>query len=225
MSTAAKVLLAFGAFVFVGGVLAIAGVIYAAHRVREKMHEIAAGDLERHAAHTREAGGDPCRFLSKAEVGQAIGVEIVATEANDDACSYLALGDQAEMSAKHSAALLKAQGADAQAQKQLGQFSESMFKNFEQEMPGGGKTSGQVPVLAVSVKDGSKVEMDLNSRVLGQFRTGTEENLNIGDQAFAVAKSMMMVRKGDKIVRILYMTCPCANPEVKPLAERIVSRL
>ena len=34
--------------------------------------------------------GDPCRLLSKEEVGRAIGVEIVATENNDAGCSYLA---------------------------------------------------------------------------------------------------------------------------------------
>ena len=36
--------------------------------------------------------GDPCRLLSKEEVGRAVGVEIVATESSDAGCSYLAHG-------------------------------------------------------------------------------------------------------------------------------------
>ena len=44
--------------------------------------------------------GDPCRLLSKDEVGSAIGVPIVATETTDAGCSYLAHGDSADMTAK-----------------------------------------------------------------------------------------------------------------------------
>ena len=49
--------------------------------------------------------GDPCRLLSKEEVGSAIGVQIVATESTDAGCSYLAHGDSADMTAKHMAAM------------------------------------------------------------------------------------------------------------------------
>ena len=37
--------------------------------------------------------GDPCRLLSNEEVGNAIGVQIVATQTSDAGCSYLAHGD------------------------------------------------------------------------------------------------------------------------------------
>jgi hypothetical protein len=38
--------------------------------------------------------GDVCRYLSKQDVGHAIGVEIVATKSEDGGCSYLAVGNR-----------------------------------------------------------------------------------------------------------------------------------
>ena len=57
--------------------------------------------------------GDPCRLLSKDEVGSAIGVQIVATQSTDGGCSDLAQGDSADMTAKHMAAMLGTKGVDA----------------------------------------------------------------------------------------------------------------
>jgi len=31
----------------------------------------------------------------------------------------------------------------------------------------------------------------------------------------------MFVRKGDKLIRIMYMSCPCATAAIKPLAKRL----
>jgi hypothetical protein len=36
---------------------------------------------------------------------------------------------------------------------------------------------------------------------------------------------MMMIRKGKKVVRIMFMTCPCGTEEIKPLAEKLVQGL
>jgi hypothetical protein len=47
----------------------------------------------------------------------------------------------------------------------------------------------------------------------------------IGDEAFSKADSMMFVRKGDKLIRIMYMTCPCSTNAIKPLAKQIVANL
>ena len=71
--------------------------------------------------------------------------------------------------------------------------------------------------------------MKLNAKVLGDLggshEASTKEDFNIGDQAFVTADSMMMIRKGKKIVRIMFMTCPCGTEEIKPLAEKLVQGL
>jgi hypothetical protein len=36
---------------------------------------------------------------------------------------------------------------------------------------------------------------------------------------------MIMVRKGSKLVRIMYLTCPCRIEAVKPLAKEIADAL
>jgi hypothetical protein len=36
---------------------------------------------------------------------------------------------------------------------------------------------------------------------------------------------MMMVRKGDKLIRIMYSTCPCSVEAIKPLAKTLADRL
>jgi len=34
-----------------------------------------------------------------------------------------------------------------------------------------------------------------------------------------------MVRKGDKLVRITYIMCPCSTDAIKPLAKKLADRL
>jgi hypothetical protein len=36
---------------------------------------------------------------------------------------------------------------------------------------------------------------------------------------------MIMVRKGDKLIRIMYMSCPCNTDAVKPLAKQLAANL
>jgi hypothetical protein len=36
---------------------------------------------------------------------------------------------------------------------------------------------------------------------------------------------MMIVRKGDKLIRIMYMMCPCGVEAIKPLAKTLADRL
>jgi hypothetical protein len=36
---------------------------------------------------------------------------------------------------------------------------------------------------------------------------------------------MMFVRKGDRLIRIMYSTCPCGVEAIKPLAKTLADRL
>jgi hypothetical protein len=171
--------------------------------------------------------GDPCRLLSAAEVSRAIGVEIVATEASDAGCSYLAQGNSGDMTAKHMAAMMGTKGADAKTQQMIQGFAGGMAKAFQSEGHDTGMDkSGNVPVFVFGVDNTSaEAQMRLNAKVLGGLGPGQEGIPRIGDQAFDEAGAMMMVRQGDKLIRIMYSTCPCSVEAIKPLAKMLAERL
>ncbi len=171
--------------------------------------------------------GDPCRLLSKEEVGAAIGVQIVATESADGGCSYLAQGNSADMTAKHMAAMAKTKGADEKSQQLVQGLAGGLFKSFQSEGHDTGMDKdGKVPVFMFGVDNKSaETQMQLNEKVLGRLGPGQVGIPGIGDQAFDEADAMMMVRKGDKLIRIMYSTCPCSTEAIKPLAKTLADRL
>ena len=67
--------------------------------------------------------------------------------------------------------------------------------------------------------------MRLNAKVLGRLGPGQKAIPDIGDQAMDESSAMMMVRKGDKLIRIMYSTCPCSVEAIKPLAKMLADRL
>jgi hypothetical protein len=239
MSTGTKLAFAAVVIIFVGGAVALAGMFYAAHRVSQKLHEIkseiAGTDSSDHSSESRvtkgtesAAGGDPCDYLSKEEVGRAIGVEIVATQVESDGCSYLAKGNEGDMAAKHAAKMLGAKGADDKTQTMAEQFGAAIFKSMPQDKQAQGSDSnGNVPVFAVSVQTSAAAseEMKLNARFLKNLGGPSGQDLKLGDEAFETADGMILIRKGQKIIRIMYLLCPCATKDVIPLARKIAGAL
>jgi hypothetical protein len=172
-------------------------------------------------------GGDPCRLLSKEEVGRAIGIEIVATETSEAGCAYLAQGSSGDMTAKHMAAMMGAKGADAQTQQTIQSLTGGLAKMVQSEGHDTGMDkNGNVPVFMFSVDNNSaETQMRLNAKVLGSLGPGQQGIPGIGDQAMDESGAMMMVRKGDKLIRIMYSTCPCSVEAIKPLAKTLADRL
>jgi hypothetical protein len=228
-----KLAIAAVVIIFVGGALAAGGVYYIAHKVSEKVHDATGGLLgsstSGEGSHsTSSKGVDVCRLLSKSEVGSAIGVEIIRTDSIDSGCSYIAKGDQADMSAKHATAMLASRGADKKTQQMAQAFAGGMFKMFQSERPPAEQdTSGEVPVFSFSVdQNAADMQMRLNARTLGSLGpTGAQGIPGVGDQAFVSGDSLLMVRKGDKLIRIMYMTCPCGTEAVIPLAKMLADRM
>jgi hypothetical protein len=152
-------------------------------------------------------------------------VQIVATEASDGGCSYLAQGNSADMTAKHAALMVK--GADADTQQKLQSFGSAIFKATQSENPKDKPdVDGKVPVVSFSIDTNSaEAQMKLNENVLGRLGPPQPPIEGIGDHAFDAAGGMMMVRKGDKLVRITYIMCPCTIDAIKPLAKKLVDHL
>jgi hypothetical protein len=240
-SPVVKILVAGLVVVIVFGALAAGGVYYVVYRVKKKVHEVAAeipggrsilnstSDSGSSAGSGSNGGisGDACRLLNKDEVGRAIGVEIVATTTADGGCSYLAKGDTGGMTAKHMSAMIGAKGADAKTQQMVQGFAGGMIKAMQSDNhEATSDANGNVPVFTFGIDNNSAdTQMQLNQKVLGGLGPGQQEVLNIGDQAFDEAGAMMMVRKGDKLIRIMYSTCPCGLEQIKPLAKKLADRL
>jgi hypothetical protein len=229
-STWVTVLVVVIAVIFVGGLLAVGGVIYVAHRVSRKVHQISAaagvGEGSMHKAMASVSDSDACRLLSKQEVGSALGVEIVATRAIADGCEYLAKGTAADMTARHMAALSSANGADSQQQEMIHKFAGGVFAQQQKESHEGEESDGNVPVFVFAVdQNGAAAQMKLTGGVMGMLGPGQKQIAGIGDEALDESGAMMLVRKGDKLIRITYTTCPCGTDAIKPLARKLADSL
>lgn len=240
MSSFAKFAIAAVVIIVGGAAAAAVGLYYVAHRVSQKVHQVSDGVLGSNSdssssdnpsssdssASSDNSLGDVCRFLRKEDVSKAIGVEIIRTQSKDNGCSYIAKGTQADVMAKHASAMVATRGADKKAQQFAQQFAGGMFKEFQSERPQSEQdNSGEVLVFNFSVDQrAAEAQMRLNAKVMG--RIGDMQDLpGIGDQAFVSGDGVIMLRKGNKLVRIMYLTCPCGIEAVKPLAKEIADAL
>ncbi len=252
-----KILIGFAVVVIAVGAMAAGGVYYVVYRVKQKVHEVARDSgLTSSSDNSSSSGGgslmgsiskmvsgnsggssdsdsnggisgDPCRLLSKEEVGRAIGVEIVATQPTEGGCSYLAKGDSGAMTSKHITAMMAKNGADAKTQQMIQGFTGGMAKVFQSEgHDTGSDSNGNVPVFTFGVDNHSaEAQMRLNAKVLGGLGPGQVGVPGIGDQAMDESGAILMVRKGDKLIRIMYSTCPCSLDAIKPLAKMLADRV
>jgi hypothetical protein len=237
--------------IFVGGALAIGGIWYAAMKIKAKAQTVASqvmggtapsngfGSLssDSSASENGEGGikGDPCRFLSKAEVSKAVGLPIIRTESQDNGCSYIAKGDPADVTAKHLSSMLGGMGADAQTQKLAQKFAGGLFAQQEatDKSLSAEAAKGEIPVLALLFTTGhAATEMKMNRRAFDHINGGapasneTSTDLSgIGDEAYVAGGSMLLLRKGNVLARMTYISCPCNTDNIKPLAKTLATRL
>jgi hypothetical protein len=234
MSTLAKVAIA-GLVIFVViGAVAVTGAIYVAHRVKQKVAEVSGGLLgDSSSDHGSSSGSSShsgtsvnvCRYLSKEDVSRALGVTVVAAQSQDSGCAYLVHGNAADLTAKHVAAIGGSHGADAQQQNMVENFAGAIFKSQpNQSSDKMSDENGNAPVLVVGIDDNGREQMRLEKSTLGRF-PGSQEISGIGDEAFDEANAMMLIRKGNRLIRIMYTTCPCTNEQVKPLAKKLVAAM
>ena len=259
-NTLVKVVVAFVVIIFVGGALALGGLWYAAQKINAKAHAVTAqvlggsapsgpgasgGLLSGASSGDDSAGGfkgDPCRFLSKAEVSQAVGLQVIRTEAKDGGCSYVAKGDPADVTAKHMSSMIGGLGADAQTQKTIQKFAGAMFAQQEanDKALSAEAATGEIPVLVVSFTEGNAaLEMKANRAAFEHIgpnaptntdkptvaNSATGDLTGIGDEAYVTGGSMLMLRKGNVMARFMYVSCPCNTDNIKPLAQTVASRL
>jgi hypothetical protein len=254
-NTLLKVLVAFVLLIFVGGALGLAGLWYAAQKIKEKAHAAAVQAIGGSSAGSSGLGqmlsgvaglkatddtegfkGDPCRFLSTAEVSQATGVQVIRAEGEDDHCTYIAHGDPADATAKHLSSMAGGMGVPPDAQKQMQKIAGAFFAQQE----AGDKdlraqaATGEIPVLSVRFTSGNaEAEMKMNRGAFGYVTggggsaassaTGTLDG--IGDDAYLAGGGMLIFRKGNQVAHFMYVQCPCNTDNIKPLAKLVASRM
>jgi hypothetical protein len=246
-NTLVKVLVALVLVIFVGGALAVGGLWYAAQKIRTKVHDVKSqvmrgetpstssglGGLLGNSSTSDDSAsgfkGDPCRFLSKAEVSQAVGLTVIRTEATDVGCSYIAKGDPADVTAKHLSSMIGGMGADAKTQQMAQKFAGGLFAQQEasDKSLAAQAATGEVPVLGLSFTAGhAALEMKANRTAFQHIGGGASGDLTgIGDEAYVAGGGMMLVRKGNTVVHFMYISCPCNTDNIKPLAQMVASRL
>ena len=214
---------------FVGA--AIAGIWYVGHRVKQKMASLGLNQDNTSQTQTSTVGMNLCSWLSNAEVSQAVKAEIVRAEppeGGDPGCTYSAKGDPGDFTAKH-ATLLMGENADKNAQAQMENKGKSFFRSEEQQ--GGANPSehaGEAPVFqfTMDTSGNAMATMKLTEKMMGALGpAGGQMVPGVGDEAFQTGGVILMVRKGNKLVKIMYMMCPCTTDDVLPLAKKIADSM
>jgi len=227
-NTLVKVLVIFLVVIFIFGAIGVAGIWYVAHRVNQKVHEIGFDNISTDTNRGPALSvADACTLLSKEDVSAAVKMPIVRAEGSsgsDPSCEYNVQGQISDMVAKHASLLHKEGTTEAQRQ----QF-ESVTKGLFQGMNNGEngtppKHPGEASVFIFNVNNASaNAQMNLFRITFSRLGGGVVSIPGLGDEALDVGGSMMLIRKGDKLLRIMYMECPCATDDVVPLAKKILA--
>jgi hypothetical protein len=235
-----KIILVVVLLLVVLGTLSVAGIFYALHLASHKAHEFSrhvrdTGLLSSLPGDSGTAGGSDasagtlgpgaCRLLSKEDVGRAIGVAIVATKTTAGGCEYLAQGTAGDMTAKHIAAIMASKGATAQQQQMFQSLSHGLLGGAQSQADGSSPPATTVVIAFTVDPNAAKTQMSTNENVLEWAGPGAKRLSGIGDEAFDASGSVMLVRKGDKLMRITYSTCPCTIDAIKRLAQTLAASL
>jgi hypothetical protein len=229
MSTFAKVMLAFLAVILVLGACAVLGVFYLIHKGKEKIHEMGL-DEPSAASHGPVLGGaDPCSLLSKEDVGQVVKLEVVRAERTRGAeagCQYSVMGNYPDMVANHLTMMQKDTAQNQQltpAQKQqMDEMAKSMFRSANAQQGNLSEHPGESPVFLFSVGNaGAKAQMSVMRMIFSRMGPAFTDLPGIGDEAYDIGGSMILVRKNDTIVRVMYMMCPCTKDDAVSLVKKV----
>jgi len=174
-------------------------------------------------------GIDPCSLLSKADVGQAAKVEVIRAEADrgsEPGCVYSVQGDISDLVAKHASLLHKEATTEAQRQ-QFESVAKSLFQGMNAEQSGSAsKHPGEAPIFIFGVTNrGAKAQMNLSRMTFSRLGGGMVTIPDLGDDNLDIGGAMMLVQKGDKLIRVMYMVCPCATDDVVPLVRKLIANM
>jgi hypothetical protein len=210
-----KVLLIVLGVLFVGVVLVVGGIVWEVHRVVNKV-KTAAADAGLSSSDLSSMGTvtqmDACKYLTAADVSEAVGATIVDVKSDASGCHYIAKGSTDVYTMRHLAA---AGGAPGMAPEAGGESDSS--------------STDTTSLVDISVQSsGGRTQLKVQKALIGGlgFNGSARPDLSgIGDEAFSIGNNLLVARKGDIFIQITYTNCPCAMKDIKPLAKKLIDQL
>ena len=208
------------------GMLALGGMYYAVHKVKQVVTEKAAsygvdlGSTTSTPTSARAKNIAACDLLSKEEVSNLIGQPVERTTRDGESCMYYGpAGLVTKLGKEHAAEAMKPAQTGGQVDPaQLATAITSAMTGIA-----GGENGGEGPllILAYSPSDG-KAQMTamniLNAGIVKSdvLKGGSLEVPNLGDKALRLANLGLSVLKGDAMIRVV--PGPFPDPDGKSIA-------
>jgi hypothetical protein len=222
------------------GLLAVGGLFYAAHRVKEAVVDKAASygvDL-----HTTSSSAPvpksrrlpACQLLSKEEASQLLGVPIERAEPQDEPGSCFYYGPQGlseKLAREDTSSTLKraeAPGSNVGGGEVADSVNKLLGSIAAPTQPGG--KDAPLLIFVVEWEDG-KAQMTamsiMNAGIsrVDAFKGGTDDISNLGDRAIRLANLGLNVLKGNTMIRLIPGPIPGANERAIAVARAIMPRI
>ena len=126
------------------------------------------------------------------------------------------------MVAKHIAAVMASKGVTEQQQQILHNLS-GILSGAQSQADGSSPPINTVVMAFTIVPNAANTQT--NDGASDGAAPDAKPLTGIGDEAFDASGSVMTVRKGKKLIRITYSTCPCTIDAIRPLAQKLVASL
>jgi hypothetical protein len=233
--TLLKILLAFVVVIFLFAAAGMAGIWYVGHRIKLKAHEMGLDQISNANSGPVLGGTDPCSLLSKDDVSQAVKMPVVRAEqvsAQNEGCQYSVTGNYPDMVATHLSLLQQSMMKDQkqpmtdEQKQQMDQLIKSFFHGMDTQQGSPSQHPGEAPVFQFGVSNtGAKAAMSMTRLAFGRMGPAFTELPGIGDEAFDVGGALILARKGDNVVQVLYMMCPCGRDDAASLVKKIVANM
>jgi hypothetical protein len=244
-----KIVLVVMGVLVVCGVAAIAGLYYAAHRVKEAVISRAASegiDLNSITSPSSAGAGHirsykACELLSQADAASMLGEPIDRIEDQGSTCLYYGPPGLSGKLAKEGAAELVNRAQQSGAPLNGNEVADSMSKimNGLAAQAGGeapGAKNGDVPLLTFLVDGDGRPQMTALTATKALFNgigkaasDGKEgfgaEITGLGDKAVRLANLGLNVLKGDVMIRLIPGPVPNANDKTIAIARAILPKI
>jgi hypothetical protein len=230
------------------GVVAIGGLFYVGHKVKQAVVQKAAEngvDLSSISSPVSHRDGpaprlrQPCDYLSKDEVSRLIGQPLERAEVRDAMCFYIGPEGLAAKLAQDQASktFKKAQEPNAKVDgMEVANAVEQLAGNLGAQNAVNG-TTGELPLLMVGLDADGRAQMTAvtaaNAIFGGIFKAAggkgasasVPEVPGLGDRAVRVPKLGLNVLKGEILIRIIPGPLPDANAKTIEVARAILPKI
>jgi hypothetical protein len=246
-SSALKIVIVLCCILAVGGVVAVGGMLYLAHRVKQAVVEKAAengvdlNSLTSSSTHTDAAQRrlpKPCEVLSKEEVSRIIGQPVERAEVQDAMCMYYGPPGLAAKLAQEQAsgAFQRAQVPGAKPDGMEVANSVDQMVNSLAAQSGQTGSGGELPLLMLAVAPDGKSQMmaiSASKAIFGSLgKSADSPGLSfgadipgLGDKAVRVPKLGLNVLQGEILIRVIPGPFPDADAKTIAVARAVLPRI